>query len=197
MKKTYSLRRLQHECTDIEGKDLAQKKNESGRELYHRFDGRVASPICFRGGHVVLEIENYAPFLLNAVSSSWQRMSGSIYREEIGLGITDWRVIAMLAIEPNITAQRICEVVKLDKAAVSRTLKALEASGHVCGALNGGGARNRTWCLTELGLASHDQILNIALSNELTLVEGVPEADLEICLRVLRQMLRNLTGIEA
>lgn len=166
-------------------------------DLRQRFDERLASPILERDERTILSIENYAPFLLNAVSSSWQRISGARYRDEFGLGITDWRVIAMLAIEPNITAQRICQVVKLDKAAVSRALKALELTGHIAGKSHGSGTRNKTWSLTESGESVHNRILHIALMNELALVNDIPMADLEICLRVLRKMHANLSALEA
>ena len=176
---------------------LADGKTRIAEQVRVRFEDRLVSPIFERDGEVLLSIENYAPFLLNAVSSSWQRISGARYRDEFGLGITDWRVIAMLAIEPGISAQRITEVVKLDKSAVSRALKSLTASGHVAGHEIGSGARNKTWQLTEFGMETHRRILSIALSNELALVDGIPLADLEICQRVLRQMLGNLAGLEA
>ncbi|WP_228028837.1 MarR family winged helix-turn-helix transcriptional regulator [Donghicola mangrovi] len=175
---------------------MAQAKTLTEQEMREQFNARLSSPVFERDGRTLLCVENYAPFLLNAVSSSWQRISGAIYRDQFGLGITDWRVIAMLGIEPDITAQRITEVVKLDKSAVSRSLKSLSESGHVIGHESGPSTRNKTWRLTEFGAQTHADILNIALNNELALVKDIPLADLEICLRVLRKMLENTTALE-
>ncbi len=86
---------------------------------------RIASPMRDRDGTEIVDIANYAPFLLNAVSNAWGRKTSTIYRRDFGLGITDWRVISMLNIEPGITASRICDVIRLDKAAASRSLKTL------------------------------------------------------------------------
>ncbi|MBF9033343.1 MarR family transcriptional regulator [Rhodobacterales bacterium HKCCE2091] len=174
---------------------MEDHRPQSHADLQALFADRIAAPISERDGLTILDIENYVPFLLNAVSSGWQRVSAPRYRATFGLGITDWRVIAMLAIEPEITANRVCEVVKLDKAAVSRSINSMEASEHVIGTPVSAGSRNRTWRLTAKGERVHNQILEIALANELRLVSGIPLADLEICMRSLRQMIRNLDSL--
>ena len=84
------------------------------------------SPVALRGDVRYLDIHRYAPFLLNAVNGAWQRKSAAIYREKFGIGIVDWRVLSMLMIEPRITANRICEAIRIDKAAASRSLKVLD-----------------------------------------------------------------------
>lgn len=103
----------------------------------------------------------------------------------------------MLGIEPDTTAQWVAEVVKLDTSAVSRALKSLAASGHVIAQEIGTGGRQSTWQLTDFGMEAHRRILAIALANELARIEGIPLADLGICQRVLRQMLRNLAALES
>ena len=83
-------------------------------------------PLIERDGHRVLDLDNYIPFLLSAIGNKWSRSSSGLYLKEFGVGVTEWRIIAMLAIEPRITAYRICQVIGLDKAATSRALKAME-----------------------------------------------------------------------
>ncbi|CUH81164.1 MarR family winged helix-turn-helix transcriptional regulator [Tropicibacter naphthalenivorans] len=129
--------------------------------------------------------------------SNCQGITGARFRGAVGLGITEWRVIAMLGIEPDTTAQWVAEVVKLDTSAVSRALKSLAASGHVIAQEIGTGGRQSTWQLTDFGMEAHRRILAIALANELARIEGIPLADLGICQRVLRQMLRNLAALES
>lgn len=153
---------------------------------------RISSPTRLRDGIRILDIDNYAPFLLNAVSSAWQRRTSAIYRGRFDLGIVDWRVMAMLNIEPEITANRVCEVIRLDKAAASRSLKLLHERGLAAYEALPTDPRKRRWRLTDTGQATHAEIMSIALGCEAQMIDAVPAADLEVFLRVMRQMLTNL-----
>ncbi|MGI3184936.1 MarR family winged helix-turn-helix transcriptional regulator [Nioella aestuarii] len=154
------------------------------------------SPVVTRNGNEILDIHRYAPFLLNAVNGAWQRKTSGIYRTRFDLGIVDWRVLSMLMIEPRITANRVCEVIRLDKAAVSRSLKALHSRGFLDFEALPSDERKRTWWLTEEGMSVHRQILAIALECEAEMVAGVDSEDLETFLRVMTRFLSNLEAAE-
>ncbi len=162
------------------------------KDAGRKTEARLSSPVRQRSDVTILDIEHYAPFLLNAVSNAWQRRTSAIYRERFGLGIVEWRVLAMLNIEPHISANRVCEVIRLDKASVSRSLKLLSEEGYVLYEASPTDPRKRHWRLSEKGLAVHERILEIALSCESDLVAGVAPEHLETCLLVMRQMLANL-----
>lgn len=149
---------------------------------------RKASPTILRDGRRIVDIDHYVPFLLNVLSNAWGRKTSAIYRCEFGIGLVEWRVIAMLNIEEGIPASRVCDVIRLDKAAVSRSLKRLSDRGFV----RAGPGRKCLWWLSEAGLEAHDAILGVALSCEAGLVAGVSDADMDVLLRVMRQMLRNI-----
>lgn len=155
-------------------------------------NNRIDSPTRFRDSTQILDIDHYAPFLLNAVSNAWGRKTSAIYRRDFDLGIVDWRVMAMLNIDPGITASRVCEVIRLDKAAVSRSLKQLLAKGLLRYEQPSGDPRKRLWWLSEAGQISHEAVLSEALSCEKDLVDGVSPKDLVTFLRVMRQMLANI-----
>ncbi len=150
------------------------------------------SPVALRDGARYLDIQRYAPFLLNAVNGAWQRKTAAIYRAEYGLGIVDWRVISMLMIEPGITAHRICEAIRLDKAAVSRALKQLQTKGYLAFEASPSDERKRYWRLTEEGRVIHDDILAVALACEAEMVAGVESEDMRAFLRVMSRFLSNL-----
>ena len=156
---------------------------------------RLSSPTRERDGVTILDIDHYAPFLLNAVSSAWQRQTSAIYRSRFELGIVDWRVIAMLNIEPDITANRVCEVIRLDKAAVSRSLKQLNERGLVDYEASATDPRKRRWRLTEAGHRTHADLLDVALRCEAQMLADIPPDELEMFLKTMRHMLRNLDRI--
>lgn len=156
------------------------------------YKDRLSKPTRDRAGFTILDIDHYAPFLLNAVANAWQRHTSAIYRNRFGLGIVDWRVIAMLNIEPEITANRVCEVIRLDKAAVSRSLKLLEDRGLVAYEASATDARKRRWWLTDTGQTAHADFLDVALKCEAQMLAGVPAEDLENFLKTMKHMLGNL-----
>ena len=146
-----------------------------------------------RDGTEVIDIEHYAPFFLNAVGSAWQRMTSAIYRREFGFGISEWRVMSMLNIEPGITAVRICEVLRLDKGAVSRSLQNLEQSGLVRYEASPTDIRKRWWTLSDEGRTVHARVLRIALACERQMMARVTQEDKAVFLKVMKQMLDNLS----
>lgn len=157
-------------------------------------EARLSSPTALREGRAIVNIDTYVPFFLSAVNNALSRGASALYRERFGIGITDWRVISMLAIEPGITAARVCEVVKLDKAATSRSLKTLEDLGLLRYVTADMDVRRRRWWLNDAGYALHDEILALALAREANLVRGATPEDLEAFLRVMRCMLANVEG---
>ncbi|SFI83215.1 DNA-binding transcriptional regulator, MarR family [Bosea sp. OK403] len=120
----------------------------------------------------VLDLGGYVPYFLTAISNTWSRSSSRLYLERFGVGVTEWRVISQLAIEPAIAAQRICEVIGLDKGAVSRSVAALVAARHVTERPDDRDARRQVLELTPSGYALHDELIALATARERLLLEG-------------------------
>lgn len=159
-------------------------------------EGRLSKPTkMFQGRHIV-DISAYTPYFLSAVNNALSRGASQYYLKKFGIGIVEWRVVSMLAIEPEIRARRICEVVALDKSGTSRALKRLLELKHVSFEASKSDSRIRIWRLNAQGYALHDKILLEALERERTLITGVDPADLEIFLKVIRQMRRNVEKLE-
>ncbi len=136
------------------------------------------------------------PHFLAAVNNALSRGASKRYLAEFGVGIVDWRVVSMLAVEPGIPAHRICDVISLDKAATSRALKGLHDAWFLTADQAGGDPRRKTYCLTPAGYALHDRILAVALAREARLIDGVDPADLEAFLRAMRIMRRNVGDLD-
>lgn len=124
----------------------------------------------------VLDLRGYVPYFLTAISNTWSRSSSRLYLERFGVGITEWRVISQLAIEPRIAAQRICEVIGLDKGAVSRSVATLVAAGHVRESPDERDARRQVLELSGSGYALHDRLIALATAREqMMLADFTPE----------------------
>lgn len=153
---------------------------------------KISNSTALRGDRTVLDITNYIPYFLAAVNNPLSRGASKIYLKKFNLGIVEWRVIAMLAIEPCITASRICDVVTLDKGATSRALTRLHATGYLEFRSKKSDIRRKKWSLNDAGYLIHDQILQLALQREEKLIEGITPEDIEVFLRVIRMMHKNV-----
>ena len=155
-------------------------------------EARKSASVQQRDGRAVLDLETYIPYFLAAVNNPLSRGASQHYLEAFGVGIVEWRVIAMLAVEPRVAATRICAFVGLDKGATSRALARLEQLGYVCFAAAERDSRRRIWWLNQRGYDLHDRILAVALERERALIRGVDPDDLEAFLRVMRIMRQNV-----
>ncbi len=139
----------------------------------------------------VLDLDRYVPGLLTWLANKLSRGASAVYRRHFDVGINDWRVIAQLAVEPRISAARICLVVGLDKAVVSRSLAGLEARGLVAG----GDAKRRRVVLTPAGRALHDRLILVALERERRLLACLTAAERETLIDLLGRLHERLPAV--
>lgn len=96
-----------------------------------------------------MDLDRFTPALITFVANRLSSSGSATYRSRFNIGIMDFRVLAMLSVESGICGARIAEVVGLDKAAVSRTLRSLKRRGLV--SIVPGVGRNRMAALTPKG----------------------------------------------
>lgn len=136
----------------------------------------------------VLDLSSYVPYFLTAISNAWSRSSSRLYLDRCGVGVTEWRVVSQLAIEPGIGAQRICEVIGLDKGAVSRSVASLVAAGHVEEQVDPVDGRRQILALTASGRALHGRLIALARSREELMLAGFSAEERAQLLRLLRRL---------
>jgi DNA-binding MarR family transcriptional regulator len=132
-------------------------------------DGRVSAH--------ALDLDNYIPAYLTYLAGKISTGASAIYRPKFGVGITDWRIMAMLASAPWISAARICTVTGLDKAAVSRSVRTLQQMGAIDVRQDASDQRRQTIALTRKGVALHDRIVQLAITREQKLMAGFSAAE--------------------
>jgi DNA-binding MarR family transcriptional regulator len=135
-----------------------------------------------------LDLNRYVPALLTFLANKLATGASGTYRKHFGVGVVEWRVIALLAVEDNITANRICQVIGLDKSAVSRSLQLLEASGRISGQADSKDGRRYAVSLTAEGKALHDRVLKVALERERRLLSGLSPEEVDTLVNLLSRM---------
>jgi len=119
-----------------------------------------------------LDLDRYIPAYFTFLAGKISNSASATYRPRFGVGITDWRIMAMLASEPWISAGRISSATGLDKAAVSRSLRVLERGGLIDIRPDAADQRRQSVALTRKGVALHDRIVALAIDREEHLLDG-------------------------
>src|SRR3954471_171320 len=125
----------------------------------------------------VLDLDRYVPALVTFIANKLSRSATVLYQKSFAVNITEWRILALLAIEPAISAARICHVIGFDKGPVSRTLAAMEARGLVAIKADREDGRTYAISLTAKGAATHDKVIAAALERERRLLSCLSKAE--------------------
>ena len=139
-------------------------------------------------------LEQRAAYLIGVISNNLVNVSAARCRRTAGIGYTEWRSLVVLALEPA-TAKRICEVTALDKAAISRSLQALERRGLIRPSDDTAGRRSRAYLLTDAGRRTYDQLLPGARELERGLLSALEPEEVPVLLKLLRRMKGALPGL--
>src|SRR5437870_6624952 len=111
----------------------------------------------------VLDLDRYVPALITFIANKLSRSATVLYQKRFAVNVTEWRILALLAIEPEISAARICHVIGFDKGPVSRTLAAMEERGLIAIKADREDGRTYSISLTAQGEATHDRVAALAL----------------------------------
>jgi DNA-binding MarR family transcriptional regulator len=126
-----------------------------------------------------LKLEQFLPYRLNVVASFVSRGLARIYGERFGLGIPEWRAIAMLGEFNRLTSRDIGDLSQMHKTKVSRAVSALEERGLVERAANKADRREAFLLLTPPGRRIYDEIAPLALAFERRLLDGISATDMK------------------
>lgn len=158
----------------------------------------LRSPAAGRDPKVelVLDLDRYVPALITFVANKLSRSATAAYQKRFGVNVTEWRILALLAIEPEISAARICHVIGFDKGPVSRTLAAMEERGLVAIRADRQDGRTYSISLTAKGAATHDRVIALALERERRLLSCLNKAERETLIVLLRRVHGNLDAVK-
>ncbi|MGN2251295.1 MarR family winged helix-turn-helix transcriptional regulator [Frateuria edaphi] len=116
--------------------------------------------------HAPLELEHFLPYQLSIVSNTVSQAIADDYQRRFDLGVTEWRVMAVLARFDGLSAREVAERTAMDKVAVSRALARLVEAGRVDRAIHDGDKRRSVLNLSEAGWVIHDQVAPMARARE-------------------------------
>ena len=135
-------------------------------------------------------LENFLPYRLSVLTNTVSRTLARRYAEPFGVGVLEWRVMAVVGRFAPMSANQVCARTAMDKVAVSRATRALVDKGLLRRQADPRDLRRARLSLSSRGQGIHDDI--VVLAEEL-------EAELLVSLslreqRQLDRLLSKLTG---
>ncbi|WP_084652425.1 MarR family winged helix-turn-helix transcriptional regulator [Ottowia thiooxydans] len=144
----------------------------------------------------VVDLDSYVPAFFTWIANKLSGGASSAYLRAFDVGIEMWRLLVLLAIEKGLTAQSISRTIGMDKASVSRALKAMQARGLIIISLDDSDGRLRVASITPKGRAVHDKILELALERERALLSVLDAQERETLIHLLHRLHDNLPAVE-
>lgn len=123
----------------------------------------------------VLILEEFLPFRLSVLSNRISSAVAKLYESRFDLKLPEWRIMAILGRNPNLTASQIVDISQMDKVAISRAVKRLVAMGRLTATDDPDDARRQRLNLSEAGWKIYEQIVPLALGVEEKLLARMSE----------------------
>lgn len=138
-----------------------------------------------------LELERFLPYRLSILSNTVSQAIAREYQARFDLGVTEWRVIAVLARYDGagLSARELAERTAMDKVAVSRALARLAATGRVLRRTHRGDKRRSVLRLSARGWAIHDVVAPRARAHERALLARLDAGERECLERIIDKLL--------
>lgn len=118
-----------------------------------------------------LVLADFLPYRLSVLSNRISRSIADGYEGRFQLTLPEWRVMAVLGEEPDLSAGQVADRTAMDKVAVSRAVNKLLETGRIERHFANEDRRRSVLALSDKGSEVYREIVPIALGYEARLLE--------------------------
>jgi DNA-binding MarR family transcriptional regulator len=147
-------------------------------------------------GEARLDPERHAAFQIVALANRISSSASRAYLRCFGIGVMEWRVLALLAAKPGITAAEVSQLSGVDKSPVSRAVQALARHGRLRPEEDALDSRRIRLFLTSSGQVLHDRVIRASLAREARLLAGFSAGERTALFEFLKRLAANLPLVE-
>lgn len=144
-----------------------------------------------------LQLDRFIPYRLSVLSNTVSLVIAGAYEREFGLSIPQWRVMAVLARYPDLSAIEVAERTAMDKVAVSRAVQSLIDAKRVLRAFDKGDRRRSILRLSAAGQAVYTRVAPMALRYEQELLSALNPADQRTLDRLLTRLMEQAKSMQS
>jgi DNA-binding MarR family transcriptional regulator len=149
------------------------------------------------GGDNPLHLDRFIPYRLSVLTNIISMSIAEAYEREFGLSIPQWRIMAVLARFPDLSAIEVAERTAMDKVAVSRAVQGLLSSKRVLRAYDKGDRRRSILRLSAAGQAVYTRVAPLALRYEEQLLSALSASDQRVLDRLLGRLMERAKAMQA
>jgi DNA-binding MarR family transcriptional regulator len=142
-----------------------------------------------------LELDRFLPYRLSVLSNTVSTAIAGAYQQRFGLTIPEWRVMAVLAMNPGLSAAEVAQRTAMDKVAVSRAVTSLLKQRRIARRMARADRRRSLLQLSSAGRRVYAQVVPFALAYERALVEPLTAKERATVDRAIRILLGRATEI--
>lgn len=144
-------------------------------------------------GHAAIALETFVPYQLSIVSNTLSEAIARAYRERFDLGMTEWRVMAVVARfdGEGLSARAVARLTAMDKVAISRALARLVRKRLVLRRTHDGDKRRSVLRLSAAGWRIHDAVAPLARAQERAFLDALDTNERRWLARILAKLLRD------
>lgn len=143
-----------------------------------------------------IDLDRFIPYRLSVLTNLVSSTIADAYQRRFGLSIPEWRVLAVLARYPRLSAAEVAELTRMDAVAVSRAVARLAAAGRLRRAMSREDRRRSVLSVSAAGAAVYREVAPLALGYEhelLAALDATERAALDRALDALTARARALS----
>jgi len=141
-----------------------------------------------------IDFDTYIPALISLLASRLVASASAMYRERFGLGLMEWRILAILVRQPGLSARDVGAIVGQDKAPISRALRELEKKHLVDIAFASKGNRHEL-SVTAAGKKAYRASLPVALERENRLLQDFSSSERKQLTSYLKRLIDRTADV--
>lgn len=138
-----------------------------------------------------LELDRFLPYRLSILSNIVSSAIAGRYSARFGISIPEWRVMAVLAMTPGLSAAQVAERTAMDKVAVSRAVALLLAKNRLERQIAAADRRKSVLTLSADGARIYAEVAPLARALEQSLIQVLDDADRSALDRILKTLLER------
>lgn len=135
-----------------------------------------------------IKLGSFLPYKLNNLAERISSGLSTIYADEYGLSIPEWRVMANLAERGTLNSSQIIEFTTMAKSMVSRAVNSLSERGLLSQQVAESDSRAKDLALTRAGEVLYEAIVPKVLAWERELVDGISAGEYRDLLHTLGKL---------
>ncbi len=145
------------------------------------------------------DIENSIGFIVNSTAKSFQKALDYELRKNVGVTLSQWKVVTILSFQPGLTQKEIADKVGIEGSTLVPIIDKMEKDGFVKRKSDSEDRRINRIYLTSKADSLWNEMIECALHIRKISTKEISEQDIKTTLDVLKKISKNLSlqfGIE-